>query len=756
MSALRGLAREARTVKRDQFQLAAALRCTIGVAIPLAIGVGSGAVADGVAAAVGALGAGFGSFQGAYRTRLATTLAVSVGMAVSAVLGALVVRNGAALVVVVAMWGLIAGMMTALGQSALVVGLQWVVALLVVGAIPMTLAQAVVRGAMVLVGGALQTLLVVVVWPLRSHAVERDALAGLYSRLATFAHQAQGGDGLAPGATELNTAGDVLGDPQPFSRRGDLVAFQALLDEAERIRIQLIALAQHRNRVAEPGGDLTPFAALAAHAALVLEAVSTAVDADGLPVAPPGIVDRLEEDCERIEHAAFRTPGSWVQAEAGAAARALAGQLRSAMRIAAASAGHPDAASFGDRPLPRRHRAAPAIGEGLVTLRANLSWQSASFRHAVRLAVVLAAATVVGRFATLPRGYWIPLTALVVLRQDFSSTAVRGMSRVAGTILGAAVATLITVWLKPGTAGLAVLFALAGFFAFFSVRANYALFTASVTSYVVFLLAFVKLPELTAVTDRLVDTLVGGALAVAAYLAWPTWESRLVGPELANLLEAQADYSGAVLAVFADPGSDRRRRLGEVRSAARLARSNAEASLARLAAEPAWSARSASISLDQAAGVLAAARRFVLGVLSLHAQLPPPSNEPYGEVEPLSRAIGGRLRGSAARLRTMIPRSAVLAGTSSVLERRRERGAEATASMPGSGPGDEPAESSGGRDGSPPSLRAHHGQMAEDLRARPGGLDNRAALLVAETDLLVDSVNTIAELLENPAPTARS
>jgi len=47
--------------------------------------------------------------------------------------------------------------------------------------------------------------------------------------------------------------------------------------------------------------------------------------------------------------------------------------------------------------------------------------------------------------------------------------------------------------------------------------------------------------------------LLGGALAVIAYLLWPTWESRLVGPQLADLLEAQARLLRGVLGVFADP-----------------------------------------------------------------------------------------------------------------------------------------------------------------------------------------------------------
>lgn len=54
-------------------------------------------------------------------------------------------------------------------------------------------------------------------------------------------------------------------DPQPFARSADVLVFQALLDEAERIRASLAGLATHQRRLER--GD---------HQALVT--VSTALD----------------------------------------------------------------------------------------------------------------------------------------------------------------------------------------------------------------------------------------------------------------------------------------------------------------------------------------------------------------------------------------------------------------------------------------------------------------------------------------------
>ncbi len=313
----------------------------------------------------------------------------------------------------------------------------------------------------------------------------------------------------------------------------------------------------------------------------------------------------------------------------------------------------PAPAASARRELPRR-RSSP-IRAPLETLSSNLSWQSDTFRHAIRLATTLAAATVVYRLSGLQHGYWLPLTVLVVLRPDFTSTAVRGVSRIIGTIAGAALATLLAALLRPDDAVLTLLFAISVLASYLVVRASYTLFSISVTSYVVFLLAFVKLPALTAVTYRLTSTLLGGALAIVAYLIWPTWESRLIGPQLADLLDAQADYSGAVLAVFADPKGADRRRLGELRSIARRARSNAEASLERMASEPPRATREVPLSFGKATSVLAAARRFVFAVLTLHSDLPAVDHPGCPEVRPLSRGIASLTRGNAALLRTLSP-----------------------------------------------------------------------------------------------------
>ena len=721
----RSIVGESARLNLDQATLPGALRCTAGALVPLVVGLATGAVADGVYGSIGALCAGFASFQGAYRRRVLITFAVGVGMAAATISGGLAGRADWAAIVAVAVWSLIAGMMTAFGQPALVVGLQWGVAVIIVNAFPMTASQALDYGGMILAGALVQSLLVVVTWPLRSYAAERGAVADLYRDLASYAESVTRGVEAGLPSTAIDDARAVLRDPQPLGRAAQLVAFQALVDEAARSRIALAALSSMRRSLQRGGSELLEIDSFLLACASVLRSVATAVLADMEPAGTASLARLATERPPPQAHGA--TP--WQVRETTALMDALAGQLRGMVRTASVSADGKGADDNGRHALPRRRR--NGLPDAVLTLRANLSWQSAVFRHAVRLSAVLTLGMILYRVTGLAHGYWISLTALLVLRQDFTTTAVRGISRVAGTVLGALVATLLVVAIRPDQTGLAVLFALSAFSAFVTVRVNYALFSVFVTAYVVFLLAFAAEPAVSTAGARLVATLVGGALAIGAYLAWPTWESRLAAPQLARLVDAQADYAEALLACFSEPASARRRSLDEMRSAVRRARSNAELSLARMASEPARSRRDAPLDLDRAGGIAAAARRSSLSLLTLHARLPGTTDPPFPAVSRFARQLVARMRREAAQLRDLVRRSAV------------SESPEALFAL-------------GGRSAAAPEtqldhlgreLREAHNELVADL-AGVGGRDPvELQLLTTETDELVDAVNSISRLV---------
>lgn len=145
----------------------------------------------------------------------------------------------------------------------------------------------------------------------------------------------------------------------------------------------------------------------------------------------------------------------------------------------------------------------------------------------VRTGVVLAVATTFYRLLAPPNGYWIPMTAALVVRPDLRQTFGRGVARIVGTLAGAAVATLIASTLRPVPSVLVALTLAFAAMAYLFLQVNYATFTACLTSYVVFVLALAGLPEKAVIAHRIINTLIGGATAFAVHAALAPVEQRL-------------------------------------------------------------------------------------------------------------------------------------------------------------------------------------------------------------------------------------
>jgi uncharacterized membrane protein YccC len=660
----------------SRFEGTAALRCTLGVAIPLVVGLAIGEPGIGAFGAIGAVSVGFGSFQGAYRSRAAVMLFAAVGMALSIFVGSLAGHTSAAAIIAAAVWGFGGGLIVALGPSASFVGLQSVVAVLIAGGFPADVHEAAGRAALVFGGGLVQTLLVVMIWPLRRFSAERQSLAAAYRSLAAYAAGIPEAAAAAPEPHTFAGTPSPLADPQPFAKSGDVLVFQSLLDEGERIRASLASLATQHRRFAE--SDQSCASQMSGLLGLALSGIADALEEGREPSEPPGLWASLDRCGAQLAQVA--------------AMDALLGQLRAAWRIA----GIMTAASPAGPPAPRAARVVPLrrrppVQDAVITLRANFTLQSTALRHALRLSATLAIATAIYHILELPRGYWLPLTALLVLKPEFHDTFARGVSRIAGTLVGAGCATIIerTIPLGPHELTALVLgFVWAGYAL---ARTSYALFTVCITGYVVFLLMLAGVPELTAVTFRIVYTAEGGLLALCVYAVWPTWTATEVRPALADLLEAHSRYVEALLEAYAHPARTDLRLLGEIRSAGRLKRSNAEALVERMLIEPA--VRHA-IPAPIALGLLAAIRRHALAALALHAGLERGVAEPVRGIEQLSREMSESLTVLARALRS------------------------------GAAP--------------PPLPPLRHTQLA---------LNATNDLVSDETDLMVDSLNTIASLL---------
>ena len=134
-------------------------------------------------------------------------------------------------------------------------------------------------------------------------------------------------------------------------------------------------------------------------------------------------------------------------------------------------------------------------------------------RQAIRAAIVLATSAAAYRYLGVPNGYWIPMTAAIVMRPALVQTFQRGLARVLGTLAGAALATLIASTLRPQLWVLLALVVIFVFACYLLIYVNYAVFAVCLTSYVVFLLALAGLPETDLIKHRMVSTLLGGGIA---------------------------------------------------------------------------------------------------------------------------------------------------------------------------------------------------------------------------------------------------
>jgi len=146
--------------------------------------------------------------------------------------------------------------------------------------------------------------------------------------------------------------------------------------------------------------------------------------------------------------------------------------------------------------------------------------------YALRVAAAMVITTMIAHFSGYPNGYWMPMTAAILLRPDFYEATIRGLNRFAGTLIGAGLMTIVLAWDRPGPMALGCLLMLSIFGCLSLLRVNYALFVACATAYVVLLFSLIGLPDAIVAVHRVVATVVGATVALIVSL-FPT---PVVGP----------------------------------------------------------------------------------------------------------------------------------------------------------------------------------------------------------------------------------
>jgi len=186
-------------------------------------------------------------------------------------------------------------------------------------------------------------------------------------------------------------------------------------------------------------------------------------------------------------------------------------------------------------------------------LKDNLTLSSSTFRHALRMVIVMLLAYSISKFFHFGgHSYWILMTVLVILKPGWSLTKQRNYQRMSGTIIG-------------GLAGIGILLAVDQevvrfiFLLFFMVlaysfiRVNYILGVMFLTPYLLILYSFLGVGTLDILKERVIDTITGSLLAFSSsYIIFPSWESKNMQTGMRKLLIANYNYLAKALEYMVD------------------------------------------------------------------------------------------------------------------------------------------------------------------------------------------------------------
>jgi uncharacterized membrane protein YccC len=626
---------------RSVVSFSAGLLAAVPVVAVLGIGIAIGDPVQGVTMGAGAMLVGIAWRVTGGRPPVAVMAVDASIMALSTFVGSVTGSTLWLHVLVLCVWSLAGGLLVGVGNRGGAVGTQAIIAVLVFGRFSEPAAQALGLAALILTGGLAQVVFLSLVrWP-RPLRVQRDATANAYEKLGDVA-AGKAGATLSAGAA-LDEAADSLSSGALFGDAA-MMTLRSLVSEGQRLRVQLIAITALRAR--EPVDAEQLDAALGLTAA-ALHAAAAAIHGD--ETAERKLAELARELSESVDgHDAANPTAGGVAPYAIRRLRALAGQLRAIASLAPAAGRGGGLRSR--RPYRQTARPIQRVAGDLGQLRANVSLQSPIWRHALRLALVVPVATLLVRELPLQRSYWVVVAAATVLRPEFGATFTRGTERALGTAAGAALAGGIAVAFHPAGGVTVVLVGILAWLGYSVFPGSYAIGFAFITALVVFLLNAISPDTLSTASDRLLDTLVGGAFGLIVYAIWPTWSRGPAWQSVADLVAAEREYTDVVLVALRDGTRPRSDDLRALARRTRLTRTQTESIVARSESEPAT--RQIDVRRSQAA--LGALRRLIQSahVLRLDVQEDRPRRA-HPELEPVRSGLCEQLQMVEARLREL-------------------------------------------------------------------------------------------------------
>jgi uncharacterized membrane protein YccC len=572
------------------------IRAAVGISIPTAIGLLSGHLSWGILTAIATFWTLLCDMGGAYRQKALTIAGSGFALLLAYAFGAWVTQSVAGYIIGIFVWAFVMTLVGVAGNAASQAGL--ISTTIVVVAVVLTAPHEFWIRLLLCTGGILWgAVLILALWPAHPFLPLFQTISKSCGRLADLldsvwisAPKSEYGasnlqvalayDGLLTsieesrkvwGAVRVKRAG-------PSLRSTQLLDLIENLDRAGKIIIAfrgVLNLLGQEPWFDSVRGELRGFTEVLTRLAREISSAvarrGAIIDSTGLEAAVDRLLPLLQESESAAKHDFTRHELRRIVELLAREFNWLAettGQLRTGKA----------------NPTPRAQEPARPRLERLnfiTELRNNLSFQSSTFRHALRLAAASAVAGVLASAFHLTRGYWIPMTVVVVLKPNFGGTLQRAVQRITGTVAGALLAAVF-LWFIHDTWWLLAVLALLSFATLTLRWANYVAFSLALTPMIMVMLDLAHPGTVTDSFLRILHTIIGGLLAiVAGYLLFPLWERSKLPSQLAEAYLTTSQFLQALFALGKEPLS-----VTETRKKSGLAVANGVNAGQRLLSEP--------------------------------------------------------------------------------------------------------------------------------------------------------------------------
>ncbi|MDF5710137.1 MAG: FUSC family protein [Nostoc sp. S4] len=595
------------------------LRSLLILGVPIGIGFITGHAATSAIATMAAWFVGMVNVEGTYRQKAIATIAATIGITVVFVIASLVSSHLWLAVPTTFLVIFIAGLASLYGSVAasvsLVTSIMFVIALAKFASFS-NLSTLILNSALCLAGGMWTTILSSGLWVVRPDAPAKQVVAKCYDSLSKFVNLARERALNPQDAQEWGQrflqAQDIVLQDLTFARS----VWTAMWNRQKGANLRgnyLVVLIEDVNQILNSVVALSELLAIASTSQLyfrlqteiqqAIEQLAIAVQMLSQAIAKEkslvGLGD-LDRSIEALEHQSQVIRAQVINQTINLHTDEYA-QLLNVKKITASLTNlaqqiHTDAEIITDFKQGKQRRItqrdiSPATQSQrsaiIDTLRNNFTFDSVLFRHALRLALVTTLAELLASVLQLPRGYWITLTALVALKPNFGGTSETTVQRVIGTILGGIISITLLLVVKNQLA-IAICFLLLVFTAM-SVRAlSYSIFIILLTPAIILLLNLINAGDWKIGILRIVDSFVGGVLALlGSYLLFPRWERQQLPAQLEKTIRANLVYFQQVIATYLHrKQSTSADSINMLRHQAALENANATAAAQRLFSEP--------------------------------------------------------------------------------------------------------------------------------------------------------------------------